>query len=242
MPKSPIHISAVILAASFTLLLTAGASAQSSGEKRYFRGFYLGALYSSISDPTFRLPSGSGELPVLQSASAPAFMVGYDIGGGGFGVGARLFYFHSSFNTFAFSEQPGSLYPSFAKYADPKFTHISFDFLVHWLPFRDLTLGIYALLGLASSTESYLISGSIFPEWDGNQSRSEFDYSYGLGVRFSPVKMMSIFAELRFIPGDSTTEYTGYLYSDDTYDYFQHARSFTQNTTSLLSIGLSVNF
>jgi hypothetical protein len=242
MTQRPTRSCAAMLAASFLLLSAAAVSAQTSSEKRYFRGFYFGALYSSISDPTFRLPSGYGELPVLQSASGPSFMAGYDIGGGGFGIGARLFYFRAGFSTFAFSEQPGSPFPNFATYADPKFSHASFDLLVHWLPFRGLTLGVYALLGLAMSTESYLISGSVFPEWNGNQSRTNFDYSYGLGIRFSPAKMMSVFAELRFIPGDLTTEYTGYLYSDDTYDYFRNARTFTANITSLLSAGLSVNF
>ncbi|HEX2695629.1 MAG TPA: hypothetical protein VHP61_07725 [Acidobacteriota bacterium] len=103
-------------------------------------------------------------------------------------------------------------------------------------------MGIYGLLGLASSTEEYLISGSVFPEWNGNKSLSEFDYSYGLGVRFSPVKMLSAFTEFRFIPGDRTTEYKGYLYSDDTFDYFRNSRSYTKNYSSLLSAGLSVNF
>lgn len=242
MRKNRARFGAILLVAAFVLLVAADASAQSAGEKRYFRGFYLGALYSSFSHPTFRLPSGFGELPVPQSASAPAFMLGYDIGKGGFGIGARLLYFHAAFKTFAFSEQPGSNYPSFATYTDPAFTHMSFDILLHWLPFRDLTLGIYGLLGLASSTEKYLVSGATFPEWNGSQNRSEFDYSYGLGIRFSPVKMLSVFAEFRLIPGDLTTAYTGYLYSDDIYDYYGHSRSYTINNSSLLSFGLSVNF
>jgi hypothetical protein len=243
MPKNPFRIGVVIFAtAALSLLWTAGASAQSSGEKRYFRGFYLGAMYSSISNPTFRLPSGSGELPIPQSASVPTFMLGYDIGGGGFGIGARLLYLHAGFTTFVTSDMPNSPYPNFAKYTDPGFSHISFDILLHWLPFPDLTLGIYGLLGMASSTEKYLISGASFPDWNGNKSLSEFDYSYGLGLRFSPIKMLSVFAEFRLIAGDLVTEYTGYLYSDDTYNYYKNARSYTKNTSSMLSIGLSVNF
>jgi len=39
-----------------------------------------------------------------------------------------------------------------------------------------------------------------------------------------------------------TTEYTGYLYSDAAYDYFRNAKSFTANTTKILSFGLTVNF
>jgi|GEM_PF-3289006 len=242
MRKNPIRFGVVLFTVTGILLFASWSSAQSPGEKRYFKGFYVGALYSSLSNPTFRLPSGYEEVSIPQSASAPSFMLGYDFGWSGFGIGGRLLYFHAGLKPFVVSEMPGSPYPTFVTYADPGFTHISFDILVHWLPFRDVTLGIYGLLGLASSTEKYLISGSTFPEWNGSKSLSEFDYSYGLGVRFSPVKLLSIFAEIRFIPGDLTTEYSDYLYSDDMYNYYANARSFTKNTSTLLSLGLSANF
>lgn len=247
MSKGAVRFGLVILAAGALALCAIPASAQVSGERAYFRGFYIGGMFSSLSNPTFRQPGGYGELPVPQSASGPAFMLGYDIGAGGFGLGARALYFHAAYQTFAVSEFPSSPYDSgqyttFIQYADPGFTHISLDLLVHWLPFRGLTLGIYGLLGMASSTEKYVISGSSIPEFNGSASRSEFDYSYGLGLRFSPVKMVSFFGEYRLIPGDLTTEYTDYLYSDDVYNYYGNSRSFTENTSGMFSFGLSVNF
>ncbi len=237
------HVLAVSATLAIVLSLAGAASAQSA-EKKAFRGFYLGALYSSMSNPHFRGPSGSGELPIPQSASAPGFMLGYDIGAGGFGLGARLVYFHAAYKSFATTEMPGMPveWATFVQYADPKFTHISGDLMVYWLPFRGVTFGIYGLLGLASSSESYGISGSTFPEWNGLKSIGEFDYSYGLGLRFSPLRMISAFGEIRFIPGNLTTTYHDYLYSDDTWDYFGHSHSYTANTSSLLSFGLSVNF
>jgi Outer membrane protein beta-barrel domain len=203
------------------------------------RGFYIGAFYTGISTPTFRMASGGEELAVPQSSSTPGFMAGYQYDLGKFGFGARILYWHTSFKNFGAPEMPGS--PTYVSYADPAFTHISFDLIIEWVCVQTLRVGLYGFLGMGSSTESYTISGSVFPEWNGQKSLSEFDYSYGLGAKFSPIKLISIIAEIRWMPGDRTTDLE-YLYTKGGYDYFKVGDSYTTNFTTFASAGLSFHF
>jgi hypothetical protein len=215
----------------------------SQNDKEQFRsqrGFYLGAVYSVIKNPTFR-PNGGEEIVVSQTASSPGFLAGYQYDITRFGFGARAIYWHASFQNFAFEEMPGSPFPVYLKYTDPAFSHFSIDLLVEWIATKKFYVGIYGLLGLASSTERYNISGSTFPEWNGQKSLSEFDYSYGLGIKISPLKIVSIIAEIRWIPGDETQDLI-YLYSSGGYDYFKAGDRYTTNFTTIFSAGLSFNF
>ena len=205
-------------------------------------GFYIGGFYSSVANPTFRQAGTTTELPVPQTASAPGFLLGYHYDFGAVGVALQALYLHASYKTFAYTDNPGAFTPNFVQFGDPSLTHYSADLIVQWFPMKSYYLGIYGFLGLGATTESYTVSNAAFMQWNGQTSRTDFDYSYGLGVRVSPVKLISLFGELRLMPGDLTTEYTGYLYSDDTYDYFQNAKSFTNNTTTLVSFGLTLNF
>jgi hypothetical protein len=50
-----------------------------------------------------------------------------------------------------------------------------------------------------------------------------------------------LFGELRLIAGDLVTEYSNYLYSDDTWNYYGSATQSTKYTT-MFTFGLSVNF
>jgi hypothetical protein len=208
-------------------------------QSRSQRGFYLGALYSGISNPTFRYPSGGEELAVKQSASSLGFLAGYQYDFERFGLGARAIYWHASFEDFNSEDMPGSQH--YVNYANPALTHISFDLLVEWIATKKFFVGIYGLMGMASSTESYNISGSDFPEWNDQKSLTEFDYSYGFGIKISPLKLVSVITEIRWIPGDGTQE-LDFLYSSGGYNYYNPGDEYTKNHTTILSLGLTFHF
>ena len=203
------------------------------------RGFYIGAFYSGLDTPTFRMPAGDEEMVVPQSASLPGFMVGYQYDLRTFGFGGRILYWHTSLNNFGSPEMTGS--PTYVNYADPAFTHITFDLIIEWICVQKLRVGIYGFLGMGWSTESYTISGSVFPEWNGQKSLTEFDYTYGLGVKFSPLKLISLVAEYRWMPGDLSLDMK-FLYSKGGYNYYEPQGSHTANFTTIASAGLSFHF
>jgi len=147
----------------------ARAQAGGAGPRDGFQGgFHVGALYSSLSDPTFRFPSGTGQLSVSQSKSMPALVAGYDIGSGYAGFGVRGIYFGTDFQSFATPEMPGGL--EIVRYADPKYTVFMVDLLLHWAPARSRIFSAYGFLGLGTSAKKYTISDSVFPEWNGAKS------------------------------------------------------------------------
>ena len=149
-------------------------------------------------------------------------------------MGARLVYFNGGFEGFTASEMAGSIYS--VKYADPKLSFIFFDMIIHWYPVANV-FGVNGFLGLGSGTESYTISGSNFPEWNGAKKISEFDFSYGLGVRFNPIVWISLLAELRWIPGVGTPP--------DSYWIINGVSTYSlkfENHTKILTAGIGLNF
>ena len=203
-------------------------------------GFYAGALFGSLSGPTFRFPSGSEEMSVAQSKGVPDFVAGYDIGSEYVGAGVRGSYFGASFESFATPEMPGS--QEIVGYANPKCSIFMGDLIVYWAPARSSLASIYGFLGMGASSKKYTVSGSVFPEWNGAKSLSEFEYSYGLGARIRPVRRVSAFAEFRLIPGDQTIVGKNFLYSDGTYDYYEYGVGYTSHFTRLLAAGVAVHF
>jgi hypothetical protein len=230
------------VALTAVLLLPAPARAQEA--RPGFRGGpYAGAIFSSIANPTFRYPNPAGgpQLSVPQSRSVAGLVAGYDCGAGYVGVGARgIYFFSAGFQSFATPQMPGS--EEIVDYAGPKVSLFMFDMLVHWAPAASNVFSVYGLLGLGGSVKKYTVSRSVFPDWNGAQSRSEFEYSYGLGARVRPVKAVSAFAEFRFIPGDQTITGKNFLYSDGTYDYYEYGVASTTHFTRILSGGLAVHF
>jgi hypothetical protein len=170
----------------------------------------------------------------------PALVAGYDIGSGYAGFGVRGIYFGTDFQSFATPEMPGGL--EIVRYADPKYTVFMVDLLLHWAPARSRIFSAYGFLGLGTSAKKYTISDSVFPEWNGAKSLSEFEYSYGLGLRVRPVKLVSAFAEGRLIPGDQIIEGKNFLYSDGTYDYYEYGHAYTSHFTKVIAGGLAFHF
>jgi hypothetical protein len=206
-------------------------------------GFFLSAHYSSVGGPIFRAASGNEEVAISGSSGKPGFMIGYEYNWEKFGFAARVSYFQASYPNFQAPEMPGSMSPymTYVKYDSPRLTFLFLDLIVQWFPVKNGLLGIYALLGMGVGSENYTLSGSNFSDWNGPKSLSEFDYSYGFGVRFSPVRFVSLFGEMRFVPGDTSTDLK-FLYSDSKYDYFQVGASSTPHTSSIFLAGLAVNF
>ncbi len=202
-------------------------------------GFYGSVFYSSFHDPIFRGPGESGEVSVPQIRSAVGFNLSYlylsdDVGGG-----ISFVYWRTQFDSFQAPVMPGS--PDNVAYKNPDYSVFFVDLQFHVLPWK-IPLSFYGVLGLGSSTETYTISGAKFPfaDWNGPKSISQFQYSYGLGIQVFLFRNVSLQTELRWIPGDLTTEYTDYLYSKDGYDYFGSADQRTDHHVKIFSVGLSV--
>jgi len=214
--------------------------AQNDNEKsRAQSGIYLGVLYSGISNPHFT-PRNSEEISVKQSTSSYGLLAGYQYNWYSIGLGARAVYWHPSFQTFSVGEMVGSSFAG-TTYSDPILTHISLDLLLEWIAIKKFYLGIYGLIGLASNTESYTISGSAFPELDGHKSITAFDYSWGLGIKVSPLKWVTALNEIRWIPGVGSTDLDPLGYSGGYY-WYRIGNTTSKNHMTILSAGLNFNF
>jgi hypothetical protein len=223
--------------AVITLCQISGQSNTNDDEFKSQRGFYLGGVFTTIKNPTFR--PISHEVVIPQTAYLPGFNGGYWLDTRHLGMGTRIFVWHTSFEDFATEEMPGS--PTIISLSEPTFSHISLDLLLEWIIPRKSFFGIYGLAGLALSRESYFISGATFDIWNGEKNLTEFDYSYGLGIRISPIKWISIISEIRWIPGVATTPLK-FLYSKNNVNYYAASgETRVKNKTPVISAGLSLN-
>ena len=205
------------------------------------KGFYIGAGYASLGNPIFRYPSGSEQLSISGSAGGLGLLAGYDFAWETFGVGARIATAGGSYESFATPSMPGDTFNPYARYAGPKLSFVFLDLMASWYPVRSGLFGLYAYLALGMGTESYTISNSVFAEWNGSKSLTEFDYGFGFGVRLTPVRFISLIGDLRLVAGDRVTEYTDFLYTDGTWNYWGNAVNKTKYMP-LFSFGLTVNF
>jgi len=227
-----------ILCIAASPVFGAGEKASANGPPR---GFYLGGFYHSMEGPLFRYPSGNEELSISSTAGGAGFFAGYDFVWTSFGAGARLIYAGGAFPNFSVPEMPNMTFGPNVKYTDPRLSFIFLDLMASWYPVESGLFGVYVYLGLGSGTESYTLSGSDFPDWNGAKSITKFDYSFGGGFRLTPIRFVSLFGELRLIAGDLVTEYSDFLYSDGTWDYWGNANQSTKYTT-MFTFGLSLNF
>jgi hypothetical protein len=220
----------------FFLVLALGVSPAAAAVPKPHRGFFLGASYHSMWSPLFKEAPGTGELQIDMSSGGLSFMGGYEYNWDKFGVAGRLSYFGGGFESFTASEMPGS--KTTVKYADPKLSFIFFDMILQWFPVANV-FAINGFLGLGSGTEKYTISGATFSDWNGAKDISEFDFSYGLGLRLSPVTWMSLFAELRWIPGVGTAPDQDYYWVIN--GVSTYSLTF-ENKTKVLYGGIAINF
>ena len=203
-------------------------------------GFYLSASLGSMRGPIFRLPSGFEEVAPNQSAGAFGVLAGYDHVMGRLAVGLRGSYMKASFQDFATPQMPGD--QIIVHYADPSGGYTSADLLLHWLPTASGVADVYAYVALGWWGESYSITGSVFSEWNGSKSITEFKGGYGLGFRLRPHRRISGFAELRLIPGDKTYEGGDFLYSENGFDVYELESTYTAHTIKVFVAGVSVHF
>lgn len=203
-------------------------------------GFFISPSYYSFSTPLFRQPGGVSELAIDDSRSGFSLMAGYEYSLKSVSLAARLAYWGGSFTGFSCPEMPNSPYPVYVKYADPKLSFYFLDVLVGWIPDKAGMFTVYGLVGFGFNSESYTLSGASFPDWNGAKSYSEFKYAYGLGVKVTPRRFISAFAEFRLLPGITTMDLE-FLYSDDGYNYYRITDTRTTHTTSVLYAGISIN-
>jgi len=205
------------------------------------KGFYIGTGYSSLGNPLFRFPSGNEQLSIAGTAGGLGFLAGYDFAWETFGVGARLAAAGGSFENFATPSMPGDTLSPYARYSDPKMSFIFLDLMASWYPARSGLIGLYAYMALGMGKETYTISNAVFAEWNGEKSLTAFDYGFGFSLRLTPVRFVSLIGDLRLVAGDQVTEYSDFLYSDGTWNYWGKAESKTKYT-SVLTLGLAFNF
>ena len=203
-------------------------------------GFYLAPGFAMVSKPLFRQPSGNSEASIPQKNNSIFFAGGWERSVNSILLGVRLAYWDNTYNDFSYPEMPNSPYPVYVQYSNPKKTYMTGDIIVGWIPDKAGLFAVYGLLGLGLNHETYTLVGSTFSEWDGSQSYSEFFYSYGLGVKVTPVRPLSLYAELRLIPGASSLKLK-YDHSDETYDYYRYLGSYTSNYTTAFTVGLMIN-
>lgn len=86
-------------------------------------------------------------------------------------------------------------------YSDASVTLIQADLIGLGAPLRGFPAYVYGVLGFGLRRRSYTITGSPFSEVNGPRRRKEFQSSYGLGVRLSPIRQVSVVGELRWVPG-----------------------------------------
>jgi hypothetical protein len=226
----------------FLLLpLTVMAVESVSGRQLRHSGFYLAPGYAMARTPLFRQPSGSSEAAIPQNNSAILFAGGYEHSLRSIFFGLRFAYWRNTYHNFSYPEMPNSPYPVYVQYSNPKKTYIYGDIIAGWIPDKAGMFGLYGLLGLGSNGESYTLSGSDFQEWNGQKSKSEFNYSYGLGAKFTPIHLLSLFGEFRLTPGVASPKLK-YLGEDEKYYYYEYLGTTTSNYTTALSIGLMINF
>jgi hypothetical protein len=211
--------------------------AAQQGNTGFRGGFYVGAMYSSLSDPAFRGPGGGEQFGISQSKGVPTFMAGYDVGRGPVGAGLRVSYLTASFESFATPEMPGST--RMVNYSNPRYSTFVTDLVVHWAPARSRIVSINGFLGLGAGMRTYTVSNSSL--WSGETSTTEFEYSYGLGARVTPVRHVCLFAEIRLIPGDKISD-LNFLYSRGGWNYYEVTGSRTAHYTKVFAAGLAYHF
>ena len=236
-----------------------GAAARSPRSGGIRHSLSVTLLRTTYHDPFLREPGPQGvgalELQTGQTVQTVGGRVGWLATIGRFGLEVGVSYLRTGLTDFHYFN-PVSL-PDTVAYSNVSVGLVQADFLLLAKPSASVPLYVYGILGMGQSRRSYTLTGSVFPEWDGPRKASEFGYTYGLGLRLSPIRQLSLVAEYRWVPGDLTQSIPGggcYVY------YSRNGRSdlsasvtvargasripdcppATQEAGSLLSLGVSV--
>lgn len=205
-----IRMRTILLLAVAMALAVAPLSSQNT------KAFQVGLSYNSFSDPIWRHPDGSGEIPTGQTSKAVGGRAGIILSGERAGLSADVWVFSASFEdlTFSNSTLSGGNDPEWANlpglrddpvtYSSAKYALGMVDLGIHWFPAADRPFSVVGLFGMGMRKQSFDVTGAKFPEWNGEKSFSEFSYSYGLGLRWSPVRRIALVADYRWVPGDSS--------------------------------------
>lgn len=213
----------------------------------YASGFFVQTSYSMLDRPIFRPPDEGGrQIPVRLSKNAFGYAGGYESIGEQFGYGLGISYWSVAIPDFRYDawEGTGSPTPTYVDFAQPVFKLLFFDMFLHVLPWERGPIDLFVHLGLGTRMNDYTITQAEVPfqDWVGTHSVSEFEFSYGIGIRYQPVRFLSVFAEYRLAPGDldessgSNTE-TVIYWSNGTSSSSSPSGTFS-NYTKIFSAGI----
>jgi len=164
-------------------------------------------LRTTYRDPFLREPGprgvGSREIQTGQTVQTVGGRVGWLATLRRFGIEAGLSYWRVGLSDFHYVNPPTQ--SDSVAYSDASVGLLQGDILLLVMPARGVPLYVYGVLGMGQWRRAYTLSGSVFPEWDGPRTANEFEYTYGLGLRLSPIRQLSLVAEYRWVPGDLTS-------------------------------------
>ncbi len=201
--------SAVVLAAMTGLspLATTGLTAQEAkGLSTLDRSVGVALSTTTFRQPLVRHPSGGAGLPLDQSARALGVRVSWFAMAHRRGaVEVAADWVSASFDGFDlhFPDDPSSTMPTHV--ANPRVSLFSADLLGHWAPAPAVPWSLYVVLGAGTQVEKHTVNGAPYATWNGKRAYGEFQYSYGLGTSLFLQRYVSLFGEVRFVPGDLIT-------------------------------------
>jgi opacity protein-like surface antigen len=209
-----------LIAAAAVAVALVGAVATAAAQKPAFgspaRAPRSGGIHHSLSvtlfhttwnDPFLREPNTAGfsssEIQTGQKVGTIGGRVGWLATLGRAGLEVGVSFLRVGLADFRYRNPP--MFDSAVTYSGVSIALVQADFLLLFKPARDIPLHVYGVLGMGQSRRAYTLSGSPFPEWDGPRKTNEFGYSWGFGLRLSPIRQFALFAEYRWVPGDLTS-------------------------------------
>jgi opacity protein-like surface antigen len=185
----------------------AGATAQAPRPDRFRSSLSVTVLRTTYHDPFLREPGPQGgssqELQTGQTVQTVGGRVGWLATFGRFGLEAGMSYLRVGLSDFHYFNPPSQ--PDSVAYSNVAVGLLQADILLMAKPSTSVPLYVYGILGMGQWRRSYTLTGNVFPEWDGPRTANEFEYTYGLGLRLSPIRQFSLVAEYRWVPGDLTS-------------------------------------
>lgn len=213
-------------------------------------GFYIAPVWYSFSNPIFTNQGmGTWENPNelyipktasgwrIQSGAECLFFGDRNEMGGGFGLGLTMW--STTFDDFRyplFPEDDEMIY-----YSNPTLLYFFLDLNFYlFLPIEKIPVAIFATIGMGSETEKVSLSDDLsIYEHNEQYKESEFDYSWGLGIRVFILPRLSMYSEYRWIPGVKSGPI--YPMEGDWYYYYESEQKI-KNKSKVLSIGIIYTF
>lgn len=240
------RVSAVLAGATMCLVLLAGrglSAQEPTGLSVLDRSFGVALSAITIRQPIVRYPSGGAGLPLDQSVQALGVRVSWiPVARRRGAVELAADWVSASFGAFDLRYPEAAASDPPTHYANPRLSLFSFDFLGHWAPAPTVPWSVYVVLGAGTQVEKHTVSGAPYTTWNGERAYGEFQFSYGVGTSLFARRYVSLFADVRFVPGDLiTTDGSCYTLTQGDRSWSSCAR-WVKSRTRLISVGVVVRF